>query len=72
MFNKTKILINKYKMENLAKHNLNNDIINNSNIEFIKNKVYNDANFTNLNKKENSKVKKANTKPKKIKRKFLD
>lgn len=65
MLNKTKILINKYKMENLAKHNLNNDIINNSNIEFIKNKVYNDANFTNLNKKENSKVKKANTKPKK-------
>ena len=26
MFNKTKMFLNKYKLENLAKHNLNNDI----------------------------------------------
>ena len=32
MFNKTKMFLNKYKLENLAKHNLNNDITSNSNL----------------------------------------
>ncbi len=66
MFNKTKMFLNKYKLENLAKHNLNNDITSNSNLEFIKNKIYLDNNYKDLDKKENyKKTKKANTKPKK-------
>ena len=39
MFNKTKMFLNKFKLENLAKHNLNNDITSNSNLEFIKDKT---------------------------------
>lgn len=66
MFNKTKMFLNKYKLENLAKHNLNNDITSNSNLEFIKDKIYLDNNYKDLDKKENyKKMKKANTKPKK-------
>ncbi len=66
MFNKTKMFLNKYKLENLAKHNLNNDITSNSNLEFIKDKTYLDNNHKELDKKENyKKTKKANTKPKK-------
>jgi len=66
MFNKTKMFLNKYKLENLAKHNLNNDIISNSNLEFIKDKIYLDNNYKDLDKKENhKKTKKANSKPKK-------
>lgn len=66
MFNKTKIFLNKFKLENLAKHNLNNDITSNSNLEFIKDKTYLDNNYKELDKKENyKKTKKANTKPKK-------
>lgn len=66
MFNKTKMFLNKYKLENLAKHNLNNDITSNSNLEFIKDKIYLDNNYKDLDKKENyKKTKKANTKPKK-------
>lgn len=66
MFNKTKMFLNKYKLENLAKHNLNNDIISNSNLEFIKDKIYLDNNYKDLDKKENyKKTKKVNTKPKK-------
>ena len=70
MFNKTKMFLNKYKLENLAKHNLNNDITSNSNLEFIKDKTYLDNNYKdlNINKKDiYNKRKKANTKPKKIK-----
>lgn len=60
------MFLNKYKLENLAKHNLNNDIISNSNLEFIKDKIYLDNNYKDLDKKENyKKTKKANTKPKK-------
>ena len=60
------MFLNKYKLENLAKHNLNNDITSNSNLEFIKDKIYLDNNYKDLNKKENyKKTKKANTKPKK-------
>ena len=33
------MFLNKYKLENLAKHNLNNDITSNSNLEFIKDKI---------------------------------
>lgn len=66
MFNKTKVFLNKYKLENLAKHNLNNDITSNSNLEFIKEKTYLDNNYKDLYKKENyKKTKKANPKPKK-------
>lgn len=66
MFNKTKMFLNKYKLENLAKHNLNNDITSNINLEFIKDKIYLDNNYKDLDKKENyKKTKKANTKPKK-------
>lgn len=66
MFNKTKIFLNKFKLENLAKHNLNNDITSNSNLEFIKDKTYLDNNYKELDKKENyKKTKKTNTKPKK-------
>lgn len=66
MFNKTKMFLNKYKLENLAKHNLNNDITSNSNLKFIKDKTYLDNNYKDLDKKENyKKTKKANTKPKK-------
>jgi len=66
MFDKTKMFLNKYKLENLAKHNLNNDITSNSNLEFIKDKIYLDNNYKDLDKKENyKKTKKANTKPKK-------
>lgn len=66
MFNKTKMFLNKYKLENLAKHNLNNDITSNSNLEFIKDKIYLDNNYKDLDKKENyKKTKKANSKPKK-------
>ena len=66
MFNKTKMFLNKYKLENLAKHDLNNDITSNSNLEFIKDKIYLDNNYKDLDKKENyKKTKKANTKPKK-------
>lgn len=66
MFNKTKMFLNKYKLENLAKHNLNNDITSNSNLEFIKDKIYLDNNYKDLDKKGNyKKTKKANTKPKK-------
>ena len=66
MFNKTKMFLNKYKLENLAKHNINNDITSNSNLEFIKDKIYLDNNYKDLDKKENyKKMKKANTKPKK-------
>ena len=66
MFNKTKMFLNKYKLENLAKHNLNNDITSNSHLEFIKDKIYLDNNYKDLDKKENyKKTKKANTKPKK-------
>lgn len=68
MFNKTKIFLNKYKLENLAKHNLNNDITSNSNLEFIKDKTYLDNNYNDLDKKEiYKKTKKVNTKSKKIK-----
>lgn len=60
------MFLNKYKLENLAKHNLNNDITSNSNLEFIKDKIYLDNNYKDLDKKENyKKMKKANTKPKK-------
>ena len=60
------MFLNKYKLENLAKHNLNNDITSNSNLEFIKDKIYLDNNYKDLIKKENyKKTKKANTKPKK-------
>lgn len=55
MFNKTKMFLNKYKLENLAKHNLNNDITSNSNLEFIKDKTYLDNNYKDLDKKENYK-----------------
>ena len=55
MFNKTKMFLNKYKLENLAKHNLNNDITSNSNLEFIKDKIYLDNNYKDLDKKENYK-----------------
>ncbi len=66
MFDKTKMFLNKYKLENLAKHNLNNDITSNSDLEFIKDKIYLDNNYKDLDKKENyKKMKKANTKPKK-------
>lgn len=66
MFNKTKMFLNKYKLENLAKHNLNNDITSNINLEFIKDKIYLDNNYKDLDKKEKyKKTKKANTKPKK-------
>ena len=66
MFNKTKMFLNKFKLENLAKHNLNNYITSNSNLEFIKDKTYLDNNYKELDKKENyKKTKKANTKPKK-------
>lgn len=66
MFDKTKMFLNKYKLENLAKHNLNNDITSNSNLEFIKDKIYLDNNYKDLDKKENyKKTKKANSKPKK-------
>lgn len=66
MFNKTKMFLNKYKLENLAKHNLNNDITSNINLEFIKDKIYLDNNYKDLDKKENyKKTKKANTKLKK-------
>ena len=66
MFEKTRMFINKYKIENLAKHNLNNDITSNSNLEFIKDKTYLDNNYKELDKKESyKKAKKANTKPKK-------
>ncbi len=66
MFDKTKMFLNKYKLENLAKHNLNNDITSNSNLEFIKDKIYLDNNYKDLDKKENyKKTKKGNTKPKK-------
>lgn len=66
MFEKTRMFINKYKIENLAKHNLNNDITSNSNLEFIKDKTYLDNNYKELDKKENyKKTKKVNTKPKK-------
>ena len=66
MFDKTKMFLNKYKLENLAKHNLNNDITSNINLEFIKDKTYLDNNYKDLDKKENyKKTKKANTKPKK-------
>ena len=51
MFNKTKMFLNKYKLENLAKHNLNNDITSNSNLEFIKDKIYLDNNYKDLYKK---------------------
>ena len=65
MFDKTKMFLNKYKLENLAKHNLNNDITSNSNLEFIKDKTYLDNNYKDLDKKENyKKTKKANTTPK--------
>lgn len=66
MFEKTRMFINKYKIENLAKHNLNNNITSNSNLEFIKYKTYLDSNYTDL-KKNNvyNKAKKTNTKPKK-------
>ena len=68
MFDKTRMFINKYKIENLARHNLNCDVINNSNIKFIKDKMYLDDNYTNLNKNDiYAKTKKASTKPKKIK-----
>lgn len=68
MFNKTKIFLNKYKLENLAKHNLNNDITSNSNLEFIKDKTYLDNNYNDLDKKEiYKKTRKVNTKSKKIK-----
>lgn len=70
MFEKTRMFINKYKIENLARHNLNCDVINNSNIKFIKDKMYLDGNYKdlNINKKDiYNKRKKANTKPKKIK-----
>ena len=57
------MFLNKYKLENLAKHNLNNDITSNSNLEFIKDKIYLDNNYKDLDKKENyKKTKKANTK----------
>lgn len=60
------MFLNKYKLENLAKHNLNNDITSNSNLEFIKDKIYLDNNYKDLDKKENyKKTKKVNTKPKK-------
>ena len=60
------MFLNKYKLENLVKHNLNNDITSNSNLEFIKDKIYLDNNYKDLDKKENyKKTKKANTKPKK-------
>ena len=60
------MFLNKYKLENHAKHNLNNDITSNSNLEFIKDKIYLDNNYKDLDKKENyKKTKKANTKPKK-------
>ena len=66
MFNKTKMFLNKFKLENLAKHNLNNNITSNSNLEFIKDKTYLDNNYKELDKKENyKKTKKTNTKPKK-------
>lgn len=55
MFDKTKMFLNKYKLENLAKHNLNNDITSNSNLEFIKDKIYLDNNYKDLDKKENYK-----------------
>lgn len=68
MFDKTKMFLNKYKLENLAKHNLNNDITSNSNLEFIKDKTYLDNNYKELDKKESyKKTKKVNTKSKKIK-----
>ena len=55
------MFLNKYKLENLAKH-----ITSNSNLEFIKDKIYLDNNYKDLDKKENyKKTKKANTKPKK-------
>lgn len=66
MFEKTRMFLNKYKLENLARHNLNNDITSNINLEFIKDKIYLDNNYKDLDKKENyKKTKKANTKPKK-------
>ena len=66
MFDKTRMFINKYKIENLARHNLNCDVINNSNIKFIKDKMYLDGNYTNLKKNSyHNKTKKVNTKPKK-------
>lgn len=66
MFEKTRMFINKYKIENLAKHNLNNNITSNSNLEFIKDKTYLDNNYKDLDKKESyKKTKKVNTKPKK-------
>lgn len=66
MFEKTRMFINKYKIENLAKHNLNNNITSNSNLEFIKYKTYLDSNYTDLKKNiVYNKAKKANTKPKK-------
>ena len=68
MFDKTRMFINKYKIENLARHNLSCDVINNSNIKFIKDKMYLDNNYKdlNINKKDiYNKRKKANTKPKK-------
>ena len=52
------MFLNKYKLENLAKHNLNNDITSNSNLEFIKDKIYLDNNYKDLDKKENYKKKK--------------
>lgn len=68
MFDKTKMFLNKYKLENLAKHNLNNNITSNSNLEFIKYKTYLDNNYKELDKKESyKKTKKVNTKSKKIK-----
>ncbi len=66
MFDKTRMFINKYKIENLARHNLNCDVINNSNIKFIKDKMYLDGNYTNLKKNDiYTKTKKVSTKPKK-------
>lgn len=52
------MFLNKYKLENLAKHNLNNDITSNSNLEFIKDKIYLDNNYKDLDKKENYKKQK--------------
>ena len=49
------MFLNKYKLENLAKHNLNNDITSNSNLEFIKDKIYLDNNYKDLDKKEQKK-----------------
>lgn len=52
------MFLNKYKLENLAKHNLNNDITSNSNLEFIKDKIYLDNNYKDLDKKKTIKNKK--------------